>query len=137
MRVIFCKSNTVVGFLLRLATFSKWSHVALEYNDQVIESTMLGGVSQSEYAEFIERQDETSEIDVSDVNKIATWVFIKSQIGKGYDWKAIVSFPFRRSWQDNDRWFCSEVVAAALIRGGKHIKLSSNRVTPRDLWVLL
>lgn len=137
MNIIYCKSNSIAGRLIRLFTFSKWNHVAIEYNGQVIDSTARHGVSMSSLNDFIVRYDETYTEAIRGVNEFTVWSFLKSQLGKGYDFRAIVALPFRKPWQDDTRWFCSELVAAALIRGGKKLKINSGRVTPRDLWVML
>ncbi|HEY9704948.1 MAG TPA: hypothetical protein V6C58_21090, partial [Allocoleopsis sp.] len=57
----------------------------------------------------------------------------------GYDWKAIFGYLFhkRRKWQDENRWFCSELVAAILLKGGRKLFRSDlSRVTPHQLWSL-
>jgi hypothetical protein len=64
--------------------------------------------------------------------------FLEGEVGKEYDLSAIIALPFRKSWQRGDKWFCSELVAEALIRAGhKEFRIPSSRVTPRDLWVAL
>jgi hypothetical protein len=41
--------------------------------------------------------------------------FIKSQIGKKYDWRGIFfSQLFNSDREDNDKWFCSEIVRRSL-----------------------
>lgn len=48
----------------------------------------------------------------------AFWGFINAQMGKPYDWLAIISFAIRRNWRTEDAWFCSELIAAALEYAG-------------------
>ena len=47
--------------------------------------------------------------------------FALAEVGKGYDYWAIVRFVSRRRMPDNDRWFCSELVFAALAHVGVRI----------------
>jgi len=59
-----------------------------------------------------------------------------SQIGKPYDWRAIVNFGFHRDWRSPDSWFCSELVAWACEAAGYPLLNPAephDRVTPRDL----
>jgi len=137
MNVIFCRSHGVGGWIIRLLTFSKWNHVGLEYNGRVIDATVENGVSESSLYDFKNRYDKTQSIAVRDVNQFAAWNFAKKQIGKKYDWAAIVALPFRENWQSGKSWFCSELVSASLAAGGKALRVPTGRVTPRDLWVSL
>ena len=137
MRVIFCRSNTIGGFLLRLFTMSKWNHVALEYNGRVIDANTGVGVTECGIVEFNGRYSKTETVKITSVNDNLSWKFAMNQVGKPYDWKAIFAFPFRKNWESENKYFCSELVASALIHGGKSIRIKSNRVTPRDLWALL
>lgn len=137
MKILFCKSNSISGFLIRLLTFSQWNHVALEFNGRVIDSTFSRGVSEVGLHEFRKRYSLVRSIDVAGVNEFAAWDLMRSQLGKSYDWTAIIALPFREDWQRDRKWFCSELVAAGLRAGGKRLNLQSWRVTPRDLWVSL
>jgi hypothetical protein len=40
--------------------------------------------------------------------------FARTQIGKPYDWTAILALLMDRDWRDSGAWFCSELVVAAL-----------------------
>lgn len=65
--------------------------------------------------------------------------FLMTQIGKPYDKLAIAAFPFRRDWRENDSWFCSELVAAALEAAWfpQPLANSVNEITPRDLLLIV
>ena len=63
--------------------------------------------------------------------------FLESQIGKPYDYGAVLSFfwPWR-DWQSFDAWDCSELIAQAFVECGmcpKNGVFRPSRVTPRDL----
>ena len=137
MRIIYCTSSGFISALIRLFTFSKWSHVAIEYNGVVIDSTSTDGVAESSYKEFAAIHRSIHIEELTGVNEEVVWRFLKSQVGKEYDFRAIFALPFRKNWQSNDAWFCSELVAKALMKGGKKINLKSSRITPRDLWLIL
>lgn len=61
--------------------------------------------------------------------------FVSEQIGKPYDWEAIVGFVAGRQWMQPDSWFCSELVAAGLVQSGFVHQLSApaNKIAPDDL----
>ncbi len=70
------------------------------------------------------------------------YAFLDKQVGKPYDWRAIVAFYskiFGRDWCAEDSWFCSELVGAALIACGlfpRHMAVKFSRLTVRDLLLL-
>lgn len=43
-----------------------------------------------------------------------------------------------RDWQEEDRWFCSELVAWAFTQGGSPLfrREAMHRITPQHLWML-
>jgi len=65
--------------------------------------------------------------------------FLTSQIGKPYDAAAIIAFYSRRDWQSPEKWFCSELLGAALAECGlfpPEMAVKFSRVTPRDMLLL-
>lgn len=69
----------------------------------------------------------------------AFYAFLGDQLGKPYDHMAIIGFLFGRSWRDEDAWYCSELVAAALESAGvmPHVYLTANKITPVMLAALV
>ena len=65
--------------------------------------------------------------------------FIYAQLGKPYDKLAIWGFILGRSWEETDRWICSELQCAALEAAGivGKLYLSANRITPNDMSLIL
>jgi beta-lactamase class D len=65
---------------------------------------------------------------------------LQTQIGKPYDWRAIVSFVFGdREWQNADSWFCSELQIWAMEQAGffeKSLMIDANKLSPRDQLLL-
>jgi uncharacterized protein YycO len=58
-----------------------------------------------------------------------------SQVGKPYDFAAILGFIVHRDWQEDDSWVCSELIAWAFKQGGYSLLNADkvNRISPRDL----
>lgn len=137
--VHFCKSKGLGSQLLRLFLMSRWNHVAIQVGGVVYESVWGKGVIQHPAHAFAHRWERVSSVDVDVADVAALLAFLNSQVGKPYDWRAILAFPFRGSWQKRDAWFCSELVYEALRVGGGKLpdRLPANRITPRDLWVAL
>jgi hypothetical protein len=69
----------------------------------------------------------------------AFWAFLNAQLGKPYDDTAILAFLVNRDWQEPDSWFCSELIAAALMTAGILLPLATqaNKITPRDVLLIL
>ncbi|OJT01241.1 hypothetical protein [Marinobacter nauticus] len=135
MRLHFCRSNDIGGLLIRLFTFSNWNHVAIEFNGTVYEAMTGSGVRKVPASHF--RWDEMEVVNVAVPEPLQAVAFLESQLGKKYDWMALVALPFRTTWQSPHRWFCSELVAKALAVGGvRAFSVEKYRITPRDLWIL-
>lgn len=139
MKVHFCKSNDVGGLLIRLVTFSRWNHVAIEVGNVVYEAVAAGGVRRMPCRSFPGLWDKTESVSISVKRPDQMMAFLNSQVGKPYDWMALIALPFRTTWQSPHKWFCSELVAKALSVSGAEItrRVPAARVTPRDLWIAL
>ena len=58
--------------------------------------------------------------------------FALGQVGKGYDYWAIIRFVDRRKMPENAKWFCSELVFAALLMAGVKLfdRIDAGAVSP-------
>ena len=67
------------------------------------------------------------------------WNFMDAQIGKEYDWWAILGFAFNRNWREPGSWICSELQARALEKAGviPRLYLAANKITPVALALAL
>ena len=66
--------------------------------------------------------------------------FLTAQIGKPYDFEAIAAFAIDRDWRNPEKWFCSELAAAALEACKwfpKPLASVANEITPRDLLLVI
>lgn len=137
IRLLFVTNSKPVSVLLRIATWSHWSHVAsiMEDGVSVIDATMLHGVSHRPIEEAIQDSDhEIREYECVEPEKF--YAFLRAQLGKGYDFPGVFGIGLHRDWQEADKWFCSELVAAALDAGGSpRFSEDKWRVTPQNLWM--
>jgi uncharacterized protein YycO len=138
MKIIVVSSHGPMAYLIKLFTMSKWNHSAIYFEDEnlVIDADTPAGVNKYTLVEFISKYPNYVMLDINVPDLSYAKAFAKNQIGKEYDWTAIFSFIFRRDWQEEDKWFCSELVEATLIAGGlKRFRDSANRITPYLNWV--
>lgn len=58
--------------------------------------------------------------------------FAERERGKGYDWRSVLRFVSRTPARENGRWFCSELVYAALAHVGIRLleRISAHNVSP-------
>lgn len=132
MKLLLCTKPGLSSAFLRLVMWSKWSHSAILDEGIVIDATLMqGGVKAHTADDFFAKYPtyEVRDIEV-DVDKARYW--LQAQIGKRYDWTALLSFVVQRDWQKPDAWFCSELTEALISMFGKpRFRASAQRITPR------
>lgn len=136
--VLFSTTSNPFSWLVRVLTWSQWSHVSIVDGDDVIEAHALYGVIRRPYYEVIETAKRYEFVRYRCSDPQAVIEAARSQIGKGYDWTALWAFILRRNWQEDDSWFCSELVAWAFGKGGSPLFRPGilHRVTPEHLAML-
>ena len=74
---------------------------------------------------------------VSDEIAAPIWKFAHAQLGKPYDYSALLGVLAHRDWHADDRWYCSELIAAAFESVGLPLLRSefADRVTPATLYL--
>lgn len=133
--ILFTNHKWNVGaWFIRKFTRSQFSHVSLCFMDGPIGAHGSGGVQFENLNKLIESATAYEFLSVSaDYNKVRA--FALDQIGKPYDFKAIINFGLQRDWREDDSWFCSELVAAALEEGGSRlVRRDAYTVSPQDLY---
>ncbi len=134
MKVLAYQGRGWVSKSIQWQTRSPWSHVGILLdNNRVVEAWHRGGVCLHDHIGSVHSpgtkvsvfsiEQEFNEAQVED------WLL--EQIGKDYDFRSVARFVSRRTAPANDRWFCSELVHAALPFLLERIK--SARVSPRDI----
>jgi uncharacterized protein YycO len=140
MKLIYTsKKHSLSSFFIRLFTFSKYSHCAIDLGDDMIIDTVLTtGVRTSTVAEFAAMYPDQVVIDIKVPDDINAYQFALEQVGKPYDWSAIISLAAQRDWQEPDKWFCSELVEAILAAGGlQRFRDEVYKITPQESWSIL
>ena len=138
IQLLFSSSGSPMGTLIRAATWSRWSHVALVANRTAIEAAPFCGVREVKLEEAITRAKDTTLVELPVHNPQLIIEAARSQLGKPYDWTAILGLGLHRDWQEQDAWFCSELIAWSAAEAGEswYRCKSLRRVTPQHLWML-
>lgn len=139
IELLFCTNpRNPLSWAIRAGSWSRWSHVAMIDGDTVIESVALKGVVRTPLAE---RQQSDPVWKISAIPCSAPDAVLAaaaSQIGKPYDYTAVIGLGLHRDWQRDDAWFCSELTAWAFAQGGHPLFRADavRRVTPQHLWMM-
>lgn len=133
--LIFTRAhNSLADLAIRAFEGGSASHVGIRVGDTVTHSAWLqGGVKRQCMAEFLDGRMAVQEIPLSLPNPEAADAWLNEQIGKPYDWTALLGFVLWRDWSDDDRWYCSELAGAYLIEGGATLAGRHRRIGVRLL----
>lgn len=132
MEVYFTRSHTLGSYLIRLLTGSQWSHCGVVDGPYIIDSMQGFGVRRRSLRSFLDAFPEHELVTIPGEH-LGAMQFYREQVGKPYDGEALWGFlmPWR-DWQDDSKWFCSELIAA-----GRQGWSDSSRFTPGALYDLL
>lgn len=122
-------SRGLQGFL-----WSEWSHVALVdvTKGSSIEAVFGVGVREVDLSVTL-KGAEYMMVAVPTPDPRAVIQVARAQVGKPYDTRGCLGIAFRRHWQDDDSFFCSELAAYAFDKAGDpKFSADSWRITPRD-----
>jgi len=130
MKILLSRSNKIGSLLIRLVTWSRFSHVGIltDCECYVIESLMFKGVVKTDINDFIERNSTVELAKMQGNQQVAA-----KYIGCGYDWPALIGIMTHRDWGKSDRWFCSELVAKA---SGMFRESRTGRITPEHIFMV-
>jgi uncharacterized protein YycO len=113
------RGRGLISRLIRWQTRGRYDHASIVVDGVLYEALQGRGVVQSRAVLDCRRHD-----------RFHTWVdeerlaelqnFLTAQVGKPYDWTMVLRFISRRqeSRKSKGKWFCSELVFAALNKGG-------------------
>jgi uncharacterized protein YycO len=136
IEVFFSDSDQAACKLIRAVTWSDYAHVGFydRSTGNVIDSRMKNkGVTEYSYEKLKLEYPRIIMRSFPEVPREALAI-ARSQIGKGYDWTALFGIGLHRDWQEDDKWFCSELVAWACAQAGKPIiNKETYRVVPQDV----
>jgi uncharacterized protein YycO len=128
---------SILSRLIKWRTWSDYSHAAVELNDRSVIDAWKGGVRHVRGP--LEGHDpgtvvEAYQFDASPIQVELIESFAKRQVGIPYDYLGVLRFLTRRK-VENRKWFCSELVFAAMVRAGLQplARILPCQVSPGDL----
>lgn len=136
VKLVFSRSPSIYSRIVRVATWSDYSHVDVAMPDGTFIGAEIGrGVTRFGQDALLRNCTHLNYVEAKGVNEAAVYEFLLQQIGKPYDITAIFGMVMRRDWQEDDSWFCSELASAALLAGGLSVmRKRANRITPQNLF---
>lgn len=136
IEVFFSDSDQFAAKMIRSVTWSEYSHVGFydRQNGTVIDSRFKRkGVTEYSFDDLKKEYPIIKLRSFPNVPREALDI-ARGQIGKPYDWTALAGIQFHRNWQDDKKWFCSELIAWVCQQAGASIIFKESwRVTPQDV----
>jgi hypothetical protein len=121
----------------RLGGSRDWSHCMIIVRGRVFEATMQHGVREALLSQAMSGVVSFRDmiVPVQDVGAVIE--FLSQQVGAKYDYLGALGIPllYSTDWADTSRWWCSELVFAAIGAGGTWMldPVARTRVRPVDL----
>jgi hypothetical protein len=143
MMIRFVTSRDLVSTLIRFGERDGWpTHAEVVLPDSsLLGAHFDGGVMIRKAGYDNDRLKQELVLDIPTFDRIEKRFhgFLYEQLGKKYDWRAVFGLGMGRDWRDPEKWFCSELVAAALEECGWLPRLSAvnHHISPRDLLLVL
>lgn len=137
---LFSRSNTIGSYLIRLKTWSDWSHCAiLTPANTVIESAYPSGVREIPFSTWKAGKSAWAMKARKVPNEIKSLEFLRSQIGAKYDTFAVLGIAISREWRDPSQWYCSELNESALSAGGLSTfdPCFTKFILPENRWTII
>jgi len=125
--------------LIRRVTHGPYSHCELVFPDGVSYSSSIQDDG-TRFKRIVFDPAKWDFIDLPELPPIAmAWMekFCTGELGSGYDFPGVFRFLCPRIPESKNRWFCSEIVCAALQEGGLLWGINAWQVHPSKLYELL
>ena len=136
-KILLFKGNGFVSRLIRWQTNGQYSHAAIQLPDgQIIEAWHKPAKVRIRHV-----LEDWSNVEAFDVEGVtdAQWTdatqWLQKQIGKKYDFGGVLRFVTRWRKEQDEKWFCSELVFAALKHAGVDLleRVNASQVSPTVL----
>lgn len=140
LTLLYARSWTVGGALIRAAQwFGRYSHAAiLTPEGTVIDATAFNGVREQPFDLWARRYSHIRRIEIECPRPEEGIAFARSQIGAGYDYRAVMNFVLRKLDQDKTRWHCVEFVETAVAMAGRaRFREDASRITPHQSYSVI
>lgn len=137
VRVLYTRNHTIASAGIRLATWGEFSHVAQVDGPRIIEAVAKYGVREASLDAATARASRWAIVEYQHANPEAMINAVRSQIGKPYDTTGALGLGLHRNWQEDDAWWCSELLPWAAAQAGDpwFMAHAMHRITPQHLWM--
>ena len=136
MIAVLTRSRSLSSLAIRARLGEPWSHALVPASPvRCIDATFkAGGVRSRPMVDAMAHASARMYLHLPLDREREAQDWLESQVGKGYDWRAIWGFAGgSREWNDDFAWFCFELVAGAVELGSAYRFPNRNRVTGKDL----
>lgn len=143
LKLLFTRRKTLPSLLIRVATWSEWSHVDMldpDDNSYLFGATGKKGVHRARLTTRLNEATKAAIVHVplSESRIALVREYILDHLGASYDWPGLIHFIFPPVSQDPDRMFCSELIGSAILMAspcfGGLEHYSPSEITPEILW---
>lgn len=120
VKIILFKGMGTIASLIKWQSRSEYSHAAILFEDGVLyEAREFEGVRKL-LSTAVDYGQAIAFGVPAETNVASVRAFMERQLGKRYDYGSILRFITRQQQHrtDSGRWFCSELVFAAVQKGG-------------------
>lgn len=136
MKLLFTRRHHIGSWLIRMVTWSEYSHVDIVLDDEfIIGAVAFKGVQKIRLDDRLAKASKSVVMDIPVKCLQDAEAFAIAQLRKPYDWLGVVGIGLKRNWQEDDKWSCAELVASVLSEGGQKPFDSKfyHRITPQHL----
>jgi hypothetical protein len=146
IRLRFISENNLMSPVVCWWTGCEFSHVevclpegylgARPFAEHIDGKTIPPGVQIRPFNYLTPKKEAFATIDVDDDVTSRVINVLREQIGKEYDLRAILGFPFNRDWRETNAFICSELCAYAFEQVGRPLLnpvAKVSRLSPRDI----
>ena len=137
MRVLLCTTDKIGSRIIRAVTWSRWSHAAIIDGAEIM-GAVWPRVRVSPLADAMVSHPRWVIIDIPVADEALAIAAARSQVGKPYDLWGVLGLGIKRNWQDDEAWWCSELIPWAAKQAGTDLfrPEALRRITPEHLWML-
>ena len=137
IRLRFYNGKGLFSKLIKWRSWGEYSHVDIVMPNYTLIGAIGGKGGVVLHTSYPAKSYVTYDVPVPNAIEGLGWLV--NQIGKPYDWTAIGAFITRTDWDDESKWFCSELATATLMKAGLPPILGGEpyMISPNDLLRLI
>ena len=139
MKLLYCRSRNPLSWLIRLITWSDWSHIVILAPDgsSAVEAAW-GGVKATTLLKAILSNDIVQCVEHPCSDPDQSWLWAMAQVGQPYSYLGLMGMLVHQDWRRAGTWECSSLATEALAQGGSPPFREEvlAEITPQHLWML-